>query len=922
MTDMGTRTAGPHSSRLRKPPRLETIIAVGVVVGLVATGWTLFLTNAVEPRSWWDTSPQIVPLLIAVAVLGEVAFVPLRRGGGGEQLTFNGAVVTLGAMLAPPITVLLCSLAGLLIVDAILRREPIKIAFNLSAYASTAAVLLTIYTVLGGGADIFSVQAVLVLLLGSICYEVLNFFSLSLIWWSLEEASPAELWRAEWPVTVFTALSNVGLAGVALVLWRHAPTLVPFAALPAVALWYAFQAAASHTEAQERNRWLVLLGQRLAVPGESAEVVPEAADALRHVFSAELVRVVLNDGYVYASDATERRGGDVPAALSTDAVALRVSGNRAAELPPAATPAGWHRAVAVHLDLDTGGDGAEGVLLLGGHRAPDGLSRLLPWADKEWRLGEDDEPVFSALVQTLTSSLRVGRTLSALQEETEKLSAVVDNATDGIVVMSESREIVMWSPAMAAITSVPSEDVCGVADVPDFVSGLRDAVFADPAGAPDPGTVTDLQHTLLRPDGEERELDVSAVWIEDAAGAGRLVILTVRDSTRERRAERLKSDFIHTVSHELKTPITPIKGYAQILAKKGDQMTPEKRQRILGQIADRADHLSRLVEDLLLASRVSAASSGARMGIELGEVPAAELIEEALASYPRIKDRVTVTDHCEDAIVCCDRVRTVQCLTNLLGNAEKYSEEGTPILVEVTRDPRPADAPDGESDEGSDGAGSVVFSVTDQGRGIPADEIERVFERFYRVEDSLTMTTGGSGLGLFIARELARAMGGDIDATSRLGVGSTFRVRLPESDGRARTAGDAQSVRPGPSVHVPAGIPPEFMGQVPTPLPVADDARAGDDRPPPGFVVGGPPPGFVVGGPPPGPGAGTLAGTGEADGTGTAAQDSAGSSTSADPSGTGTGDVGEGPVRAGGENSGDPVRPTAAEDNPGQQDGA
>ena len=129
--------------------------------------------------------------------------------------------------------------------------------------------------------------------------------------------------------------------------------------------------------------------------------------------------------------------------------------------------------------------------------------------------------------------------------------------------------------------------------------------------------------------------------------------------------------------------------------------------------------------------------------------------------------------------VRADPLRAGQCVSNLLSNAGKYSEPGTSIQVRV----QPAD-------NSSVSDGCVAISVTDRGRGIPETEQDRVFQRFYRVEDPMTMTTGGNGLGLFIARELARAMDGDITLASESGVGSNFTLLLrPVSGGDAGSGG-------------------------------------------------------------------------------------------------------------------------------------
>ena len=274
--------------------------------------------------------------------------------------------------------------------------------------------------------------------------------------------------------------------------------------------------------------------------------------------------------------------------------------------------------------------------------------------------------------------------------------------------------------------------------------------------------------SITRKDGEERMLkvEVSRAAIESRNGdesAENVSVLTVRDMTRERRIERMKSDFIATVSHELKTPITPIQGYSKHLLSYWDRLDPEKREGMLETMLERSEHLSRLVEDLLIASKVSELET-TKLDIRSSEIQLSDIVNDVTAASPELADRLTVNG--PDTQVFCDRQRAVQCLSNLVSNAKKYSEPGTEILI-TTEVP-------------ADGEFATVV-VMDHGRGIPAEEVGRIFEQFYRVEDPMTMTTGGTGLGLYISRTLARAMGGDISVESEFGEGSTFKLSLPRT---------------------------------------------------------------------------------------------------------------------------------------------
>lgn len=427
--------------------------------------------------------------------------------------------------------------------------------------------------------------------------------------------------------------------------------------------------------------------------------------------------------------------------------------NEVQDIPADQLPAQWTFGYATRLQLR---NDQVGTLALGAGNARRGLRGRLPWAQGSrglWVLRQEDRPVLASLAGSLSSAIRAGQHLAALRDETAKLGAVVDNATDGIAVFDGSGAVVLWSPAMELIT------------------GIAEPAAQHPDNAPDRSTLDALGDlrgiataqegrflTISRTDDDKRELHVSVVPLDDDA---QLSVMTVRDVTQQRRVERMKSDFIASVSHELRTPITPIKGYARLLATRWDRMSTEKRATVLETIEERANHLSRLVDDLLLASRVSEVDE-TRLDVDIVEAQLTDLVAETVATFPNLAKRLDIQG--TDVTVRCDRGRAVQCLSNLIGNAGKYSPDDAPIQVMFGREP---------------GHASAVVSVIDHGRGIPAGELERVFERFYRVEDPMTMTTGGSGLGLFISRELARAMGGDISVQSELGKGSTFRLRLP-----------------------------------------------------------------------------------------------------------------------------------------------
>ncbi|HRY08642.1 MAG: PAS domain-containing protein [Actinobacteria bacterium] len=706
---------------------VSLVVSLVVVAGLLCLATLAWLPTVVDMptqlggiAAWW-----VVVLFVALAASSDVIYVPVRHGDAWEELTFVEVVIIWGVLILQPFPALASALVGFGLVALLMRRPAVKSLFNLGSYAVSGAALMVTYLALVGDAPRFGWRSVFALLVAALVFTALNLFMLSLILLAAEEVPPREFIAEQWALSVGMAVGSVGVATVTLAVFETSPALTAFAALPAVALWYAYRASSAHAEARERSHWLVALGQAVATPGEPEEVIPRAADALRRVYGADEYAVVLHSGQRFGS----HEQWQPPSLMPREARTLG-----AQDLPP-----GWTAGVAVRLEDLSGG----GVLALGSKQEPAGVTRHLPWA-RSWSLDDTDVPGLVALTTAVGSSVRAGQTLAALTEETAKLQAVVDHATDGIAVVDATGELLLWSPAARRITGVT---VPAGATPPEIVQ----RVVTVPSGS-------GVELEYERADGQSLSLHVTRV---DVPGSAAPSVITIRDMTRERRAERMKADFIATVSHELRTPITPIRGYADLLKRRWDKMSEEKRAQVLDTIEERANHLTRLVDDLLIAAR---ASTETTLSVELQDIDVVEVVQEAARAFPELDGRITIED-APPQMVRADRTRVTQIVGNLVGNALKYTPPDTPIQI-------------------SFGPGDPTeVRVTDHGPGIAADEQDRVFERFYRIEDPLTMRTGGSGLGLHISRELARAMGGDVRLNSSPGEGSTFILQLrPEGN--------------------------------------------------------------------------------------------------------------------------------------------
>ncbi|MEI2641022.1 MAG: ATP-binding protein [Candidatus Nanopelagicales bacterium] len=710
----------PHRPTWLSVNRVVVLVASAAVAAVTALLW--LAPQASPPLPLVDPTPTwLLVLFVVLAALSDIVYVPVRHADAWEELTFVEVALVCGIILLPPALALLTALAGFTLAEVLARRQWIKTVFNVSSFAVGAAVMIAVYLLVVGQASPFSWRSMLALIAATLAYTAMNLIALSLVLLAADDVPPREFIAEQWVLSLGMAVGSVGIATVALAILDNTPVLLPFAALPAAAMWYAYRASASHAESRERSRWLVAFGQAVSSPAPAEELLPPAADALRRAYGADAYAIVRGDGSSFGADWAP----------------VHVQDREAITLDAGQLPTDWGSGVAVRFDDESGsGCLAIGVLQENFVTSP------LPWA-RSWSVSETDLPGLVALTSAMSSALRAGQTLSALTAETAKLQAVVDHATDGICVVDGRGRVLLWSPAAEAITGTSALD-----PLPQIVRDIT-AVPADGRG-----------HSLefVRADGQDVSLQVTRVEVWGSLATS---VLTIRDMTRERRAERLKSDFIATISHELRTPITPIRGYADLLRRRWDRMSEEKRASVLDTIEERAEHLARLVDDLLIAARADSETS---LRVESAPMELVSAVVDAATAFPEVDGRLHI-DPSPPRWVTADRTRVMQIVGNLVGNAVKYTPQDAPIRVQFSA---------------ADGA--VDVSVVDAGPGIAADEQERVFERFYRIEDPLTMRTGGSGLGLHISRQLARAMGGDVTLRSSPGDGSTFVLRLREAE--------------------------------------------------------------------------------------------------------------------------------------------
>lgn len=338
--------------------------------------------------------------------------------------------------------------------------------------------------------------------------------------------------------------------------------------------------------------------------------------------------------------------------------------------------------------------------------------------------------------------------LSELGRERDEMQTLIDCMAEGVIALTEDARLMRTNRAARAMIDM--------GDLPSFApvgSIIRDQELR---AALERSVTQEAQSGELKIGGRHVLLASRAL---DQGGA----VTTLLDITELRRLEQVRRDFVANASHELKTPLTSIRGFAETLV---DDDPPEPlRKQFLESIRQNTLRLQRLVDDLLDLSRLE--SGGWAAAKE--QVPVGEVIQEAweLVSSGREAER-ELTVEGEDAVALGDREGLVNVFRNLFENAVRHTEEGGHIHVDIERGAR---------------RGLLRVAVSDDGEGIPARSLPRIFERFYRADSSRARDFGGTGLGLAIVKHLVGSMGGEIRAESELGRGTTIRFTVPEASG-------------------------------------------------------------------------------------------------------------------------------------------
>ena len=410
------------------------------------------------------------------------------------------------------------------------------------------------------------------------------------------------------------------------------------------------------------------------------------------------------------------------------------------------------------------------TLMITGHGERDLAVQALRGGAYDFVQKPIDRDYFVASLERAIQLRRLDREVEQQRLALERHARVLENVDDGVFLVDEGGVIRHWNPAAHAITGISAEEAI---DRP-AAETLPGWEIVDPlipvASVPGPGSL-EAKVLPLQLDGREVWLSISGVTFSDG------IVYAFRSLTAERALDELKGEFIATVSHELRTPLAAIYGSAQTLLREDVQLAESDKKGLLDVIAHESERLSRIADEILFANKLDSDQLAlGETGIDLRAL-VRDVVEEMSACFAAREDisfKLTMPDALDSVAGDPDRLRQV--LINLIDNAVKYSPDGGRVEIVV---------------EARDGG--VRVAVRDEGIGIAPLEQRRIFGKFYRVDPGLARGVGGTGLGLYICRELVRRMEGRLSVSSEEGKGSIFVVDLPVVRSREQGAAVAQS---------------------------------------------------------------------------------------------------------------------------------
>jgi two-component system, OmpR family, phosphate regulon sensor histidine kinase PhoR len=381
--------------------------------------------------------------------------------------------------------------------------------------------------------------------------------------------------------------------------------------------------------------------------------------------------------------------------------------------------------------------------------------------DFSYEIEESSTEEFAAVAVSLNQMARqLDGTIRTITRQRNERQAILTSMVEGVLAVDENENVITTNDAAASLLQVDAESVKG--------RSIQEAV-RNPELQRLIEQARDLQvpvegEIVVRTAKGDRYLQVHGTVLRGAMGGINGVVAVLNDVTRLKSLEQMRREFVANVSHEIKTPVTAIKGFAETLTD-GALDDAQDAARFARIIVGQADRLNSIVEDLLALSSVEQA--GGDGGLELQEASLADVLQvavEVCSAKADAKNIVITLDAPADVYAMLNPPLLEQAVVNLIDNAIKYGPEGSVVTVRQTVD-----------DAG------IVISVRDQGVGVAREHLPHLFERFYRVDKARSRSMGGTGLGLAIVKHIVQGHGGHVSVISTPGAGSEFSIHLPLS---------------------------------------------------------------------------------------------------------------------------------------------
>lgn len=744
----------------------------------ITIGVTGALVAAVAPILFGGPRADTTTVALFTAVVFSV-LVPLRfqRRSGTQGFTLDEAVLV--AMLfalpsgAPPVV----HLAGIVTGHAILRTGPLKVVFNAGQLALASSAATLVFHMIGTSENILAPRSLLATVAATITLNTVNSAALAELFRRLEARPYRTTLRDVWRLNLVTWAGNTSFGLLLAFVVLEDPLAAVLASTLMVGLYLGYRGYAGMLEERQRNDRLNEVTRMLVDAPATPDAFQRFLHGLARLLGGGTAELVLRQGsdhcaYSVGPDGFEvRRSSGALTGPAAEGIRRRTALYVTRDDPSGPQPPGDHRdALVAPLVYE---DDVLGAVLVCDRYG------LEPWEQTDAQLLGSIAHEAAIALKNVELFDAIERERARLAEESRKLGDIVDAASDGIVLVTGDGRVAAWNPAMAAITGLDAAEAIGQrwfvalrlrqpdgVDIPvDGDSPLHRALRGRRHDGP-------LDVQILRRDGRWRWLRCTLAPLRQRDGGSSGTVIVARDTTREREVEQLKADFVATVSHELRTPLTPLKGFVETLRDSGDALTPQQVDGVYTSMGRQVGRLENLVSDLLLV--VDLDRDGLHLRPEAVDLAA---VTRAVAAREDPAGRVVIAGS-GPAMAVGDVTAVTRILRALLSNALKHAS-GT-VTVSF----------------GAEG-GRASVHVADEGPGIPSWELERIFERFTRLGDHLRRTQG-PGLGLPIARALARELGGDVTLTSEVGFGSVFTLDLPAAAAAPRPTGAGDASAPPP----------------------------------------------------------------------------------------------------------------------------